>query len=138
MENRLTLRCLRVLLSFDDLELLRGSLYQVWFWPNIFINPDGYRLVFADSEDHLTELILRSQEGQRVLWVYTNPENIEERGKTLTATWKYEQLLQEMSDSDGYKKWKSLALSLVKKDNCWIRVTNLSVAATSAKRLTIV
>lgn len=127
-----------MLLSFDDLELLRGSLYQVWFWPNIFINPDGYRLVFADSEDHLTELILRSQEGQRVLWVYTNPENIEERGKTLTATWKYEQLLQEMSDSDGYKKWKSLALSLVKKDNCWIRVTNLSVAATSAKRLTIV
>jgi hypothetical protein len=138
MENRLTLRCLRVLLSFDDLELLRGSLYQVWFWPNIFINPDGYRLVLAESEDHLAELILRSQEGQRVLWVYTNPENVEERGKTLTASWKYEQLLQEMADGDGYKKWKSLALSLVKKDNCWIRVTNLSAAAASAKRLTIV
>lgn len=94
--------------------------------------------MLAESEDHLVDLILRSQEGQRVLWVYSNPSNTEERGKTLTSNWKYDKLLEELSDNEGYEKWKRIALSLVRNDNCWIRVTNMTESALSAKCLTIV
>lgn len=139
MQSRLTIECIRTILSFDDLKVLRGSLYQIWFWPNIFINPEGYRLVLAESEDHLIDLILRSQEGQRVLWVYTNLDNIEERGQTLRSSWKYDKMLTEMTETEGYNKWKRIASSLVSKDNCWIRVANLSDATSlSAKGLTMV